>query len=99
MPDLGDAKAVENWHAAVIELSYERGEVQRLEGRREGEAVGEARGRARAIVDVLTRRGLTLRDLESARILCRRDEAKLARCWELAWTVTSVDELWDEPGA
>jgi len=107
LPDLGDAKAVENWHAAVIELSYERGEVQRLEGRREGEetgrregeAVGEARGRARAIVDVLTRRGLTLRDLESARILCRRDEAKLARCWELAWTVTSVDELWDEPGA
>src|SRR5512147_509193 len=115
LPDLSDAKAVEDWHAALIELSYERGETMGREreaigeargrregetlGRREGEAIGEARGRARAIVDVLTRRGLTLRELQSARILCCRDEATLARWWELAWTVGSVDELWDEPGA
>ena len=119
LPDLTDAKAMKKWHAAIIELSYERGETLRLEGRREGEAhgrregevvgeargrregemVGEARGRARAIVDVLTRRGLKLRELQSTRILCCRDEATLAKWWELAWTVSSVDELWDGPGA
>jgi len=112
LPDLSDAKAMERWHSALIELSYERGELEgrregealgRREGetlgRREGEALGEARGRARAIVDVLTRRGIKLRELQSARILCCRDEATLARWWELAWSVGSADELWGEPEA
>lgn len=99
LPELSDAKAVEAWSEAIVRLSYERGESSgrregRQEGREEGLREGQARGRARAIVDVLNRRGFALTELQSTRILVCRDEATLARWWDLAWSVSSVDELW-----
>ena len=85
-PSLDDPKAVEAWRDALVRASYERGEMMR----REGEAIG----RARAIVDVLRRRSIVLADPQAARILACRDEATLARWWERAWSIVSVDELW-----
>lgn len=81
-PSLDDPKAVEAWRDALIQTSY-------VAGRREGEAAGTAR----AIVDVLRRRGVFVTDVELERIQGCRDEAVLARWWELAWSVRSAEEL------
>jgi len=49
--------------------------------------------RARAILDVLQRRGIALSDAQVERIATCRDEATLARWWEMAWTAGTGDEL------
>jgi len=85
-PPLDDPKAVEVWRDALVRMSYERGERLRQEGLREG--------KARAIVDVLQRRGVVLTEAEAERILGCRDEATLARWWDLAWSVGAAKELW-----
>ena len=109
LPALDDALAVEAWREAIVQMSQERGEQRfregeqlgRQEGLREDEQLGEARGlregeargRARAILGVLQRRGIALSDAQVERIATCRDEATLARWWELAWSVESVEEL------
>ena len=100
LPALDDPLAVEVWREAIVQMSQERGE-QRF---REGEQLGEERGRregdervreerARAILDVLQRRGIALSDAQLERIATCRDEATLARWWEMAWTAGTGDEL------
>jgi hypothetical protein len=42
---------------------------------------------------VLQRRGIALTDTQAERIAACRDEVTLARWWERAWSVESVDEL------
>lgn len=52
-----------------------------------------SRSRARAILDVLQRRGIALSGAQAEQIAACRDEVTLARWWERAWLVESVDEL------
>jgi hypothetical protein len=70
----------------------------REEGLRQGEErglrEGELRAQAHAVVEVLRRRGVVLSDEQVERILACRDASTLARWWDLAWTVGSVEELW-----
>jgi HEPN domain-containing protein/predicted nucleotidyltransferase len=76
------------------ERGRREGEKQgRQEGLREGEQLGRQQERARAILDVLQRRGIALTDTQAERIAACRDEVTLARWWERAWSVESVDEL------
>jgi len=99
LPALDDPEAVETWRAALVRISYERGESAGTRagheaGLRAGHEAGQREARALAIVDVLRRRGIELSDEDANRILVTRDESLLSRLWDLAWSATSVAELW-----
>ena len=87
---LGEARGREDGLREGEQLGEARG---RQEGLREGEQLGRHQERARAILGVLQRRGVTLSDAQVERIATCRDEITLARWWELAWSVESVEEL------
>jgi uncharacterized protein len=95
-PPLDDPEALERWRDAILELSFERGEILRREARREGRLEGQREAQARGIVDVLRRRGVAVSDAEAERILACREEAVLARWWDKALSAASAAELLDE---
>jgi HEPN domain-containing protein/predicted nucleotidyltransferase len=101
-PPLDDAQAMERWRDAILERSFERGEMLRQEGRQEGLREGEARGRregqSRALFTVLSARGIDVPEQDRRRILSTTDTALLEQWLTRATTARSLDEVFrDEP--
>jgi hypothetical protein len=93
---------MERWRDALLERSFERGEMLRQEGRQEGLREGEARGRregqSRALFTVLSARGIDVPEQDRRRILSTTDTALLEQWLTRATTARSLDEVFrDEP--
>ncbi|HEY2410552.1 MAG TPA: hypothetical protein VGI10_31330 [Polyangiaceae bacterium] len=89
-PDMSKFIKESNW----MRPYYEKGVAEgRAEGELRGRAEGELRGKAKAVLDVLSGRGIAVTDSEREQILAATD-AELVSTWiQKALTVTSVAEL------
>ena len=97
-PPLDDAEALERWRDALLERTFERGEMLRQEGLREGEVRGRYEGQARALLAVLSARGMDVPELDRQRILATTDTTILEQWITRAVTARSLDDIFrDEP--
>ncbi|MFI0982432.1 hypothetical protein ACH4SP_36170 [Streptomyces sp. NPDC021093] len=97
---LADASAQQTWRKLMDTLNIffrsEAAQKVRTEGRVEGLAEGRVEERAAALLTVLERRGLEPSLEARERIASCKDLDVLGRWSELAWTVSSADELFTE---
>ncbi|MBN1960684.1 MAG: HEPN domain-containing protein [Deltaproteobacteria bacterium] len=92
--DNGDFKI---WQQLAENFAKQVGDEREAQGEARGHAAGKEEGilegQARAIIDILKRRDIKVDDAMAAQILNCRDANLLAKYWERAFVVGSVDEM------